>query len=115
MPVVAGMVTAGFQCNGKPVIARSLEKSQIEWVSVRHEEAGVFAAQAARDQMRRPALDLHGNGAGPPAGQKSLSAVDLDETPRARLIAYGVAVLAMVLSLLIRWPLWPVLHDAVPH
>jgi putative membrane protein len=28
------------------VIARSLEKSQIEWVSVRHEEAGAFAAQA---------------------------------------------------------------------
>jgi len=27
-------------------IARSLEKSEIEWVSVRHEEAGAFAAQA---------------------------------------------------------------------
>src|SRR6201990_3212942 len=28
------------------LIARSLEKSKIEWVSVRHEEAGAFAAQA---------------------------------------------------------------------
>ena len=28
------------------LIARSLEKSEIEWVSVRHEEAGAFAAQA---------------------------------------------------------------------
>src|SRR6476619_5061841 len=28
------------------LIARSLEKSDIEWVSVRHEEAGAFAAQA---------------------------------------------------------------------
>ena len=30
------------------LIARSLEKSEIEWVSVRHEEAGAFAAQARR-------------------------------------------------------------------
>jgi len=28
------------------LIARSLENSEIEWVSVRHEEAGAFAAQA---------------------------------------------------------------------
>jgi TPP-dependent 2-oxoacid decarboxylase len=28
------------------LIARSLDKSEIEWVSVRHEEAGAFAAQA---------------------------------------------------------------------
>ena len=28
------------------LIARSLEKSEIEWVSVRHEEAGAIAAQA---------------------------------------------------------------------
>src|SRR3954452_14739206 len=28
------------------LIARSLERSKIEWVSVRHEEAGAFAAQA---------------------------------------------------------------------
>src|SRR5713101_8388018 len=70
--VVAGMVTAGFGTMGKLVadiiietlqsagvkhcygivgdtlnlLARSLEKSEIEWVSVRHEEAGAFAAQA---------------------------------------------------------------------
>jgi PAS domain S-box-containing protein len=37
------------------------------------------------------------------------------ETPRARLVAYGVAVLATAVSLLARWPLWPVLGDAVPH
>src|SRR5438128_9209420 len=37
------------------------------------------------------------------------------ETPRARLIAYGVAVLAPAVSLLLRWLLWPVLGDAVPH
>src|SRR6516162_2243602 len=37
------------------------------------------------------------------------------EIPRARLVAYGVALLATAVSLLIRWPLWPVLGDAVPH
>src|SRR6266511_1879705 len=37
------------------------------------------------------------------------------ERPRARLVAYGVAVLAPMVSLLIRWPLWPVVGDAVPH
>src|SRR5260370_22559181 len=37
------------------------------------------------------------------------------ERPRARLVAYGVAVLAPALSLLVRWPLRPVLGDAVPH
>src|SRR5438034_6770695 len=37
------------------------------------------------------------------------------ERPRARLVAYGVAVLATAVSLLVRWPLWPVLGDAVPH
>jgi thiamine pyrophosphate-dependent enzyme len=30
------------------LIARSLEKSKIEWVSVRHEEAGAFAARKRR-------------------------------------------------------------------
>jgi K+-sensing histidine kinase KdpD len=35
------------------------------------------------------------------------------EPPRA--LAYGVAVLATAASLLVRWPLWPVLGDAVPH
>src|SRR5436189_3068458 len=34
---------------------------------------------------------------------------------RARLVAYGVALLAPAVSLLARWPLWPVLGDAVPH
>src|SRR5712691_6670135 len=41
--------------------------------------------------------------------------VRMHETPRSRLIAYSVAVLAPALSLLVRWPLWPVLGDAVPH
>jgi len=39
----------------------------------------------------------------------------MHETPRARLVAYSVAVLAPAVSLLLRWPLWPVLGDAVPH
>jgi PAS domain S-box-containing protein len=39
----------------------------------------------------------------------------MNETTRARLIAYSVAVLAPAVSLLVRWPLWPVLEDAVPH
>src|SRR4030088_2473394 len=34
---------------------------------------------------------------------------------RARAMAYGLAVLAPAVSLLIRWPLWPWLGDAVPH
>src|SRR5438105_2783811 len=39
----------------------------------------------------------------------------MHETPRGRLVAYGIAVLATAGCLLIRWPLWPVLGDAVPH
>src|ERR1043166_8159786 len=39
----------------------------------------------------------------------------MHETPRSRLVVYGVAVLAPAVSLLVRWPLWPVLEDAVPH
>ena len=39
------------------LIARSLEKSQIEWVSVRHEEAGAFAAQAEAQVAGRGSPD----------------------------------------------------------
>ncbi len=39
----------------------------------------------------------------------------MHETPRSRLVAYGVALLAPAVSLLVRWPLWPVLEDSVPH
>ncbi|HEV3120049.1 MAG TPA: PAS domain S-box protein [Gemmataceae bacterium] len=39
----------------------------------------------------------------------------MHETPRGRLVAYGIAVLATAGCLFIRWPLWPVLEDAVPH
>src|SRR4051812_8817620 len=39
----------------------------------------------------------------------------MHERPRSRLVAYGVAVLATAVSLLVRWPLWPVLEDTVPH
>jgi PAS domain S-box-containing protein len=41
--------------------------------------------------------------------------VGMHETRRPRLVAYGVALLATLGSLLIRWPLWPLLEDAVPH
>jgi PAS domain S-box-containing protein len=37
------------------------------------------------------------------------------ERPRARLVAFGLAVLATAGCLFIRWPLWPLLKDAVPH
>ena len=37
------------------------------------------------------------------------------ESRRARLVAYAVAVLGPVGSLLLRWPLRPVLGDAVPQ
>jgi len=37
----------------------------------------------------------------------------LREAPRS--VAYGVAVLVTAASLFVRWPLWPVLGDAVPH
>jgi two-component system sensor histidine kinase/response regulator len=36
------------------------------------------------------------------------------ETLRARLVAYGVAVLATGISILLRWPLWPVIGDHAP-
>src|SRR3954468_3534190 len=39
----------------------------------------------------------------------------MPEMRGARLVAYAVAVLATAVSLLVRWPLWPVLGDAVPH
>jgi PAS domain S-box-containing protein len=39
----------------------------------------------------------------------------MHETRPARLIAYAVAVLGPALSLLLRWPLWPVLEDYLPH
>src|SRR5438128_10793998 len=40
---------------------------------------------------------------------------DMREGRRERAIAYSLAVLAPAVSLLIRWPVWPVLGDAVPH
>src|SRR5579862_844334 len=39
----------------------------------------------------------------------------MNETPRTRLIAYSVAVLAPSVLLLLRWPLWPVLENSFPH
>src|SRR4051794_14284838 len=39
----------------------------------------------------------------------------MHEKPQNRRIAFALAVIAPALSLLIRWPLWPVLEDAVPH
>jgi two-component system sensor histidine kinase/response regulator len=37
------------------------------------------------------------------------------ESPRTRLIAYGVAVLGTAVCLLARWPLWPVLGNRHPY
>ncbi|HWE94924.1 MAG TPA: PAS domain S-box protein [Tepidisphaeraceae bacterium] len=39
----------------------------------------------------------------------------MHEKPRHPLAAYGVALGATALSLLVRWPLWPVLGNAVPQ
>src|SRR6266550_3703744 len=39
----------------------------------------------------------------------------MQERPRHPLAAYGVALAATAVSLLIRWPLWPVLGNAVPQ
>src|ERR1035438_4002619 len=39
----------------------------------------------------------------------------MNETTRARLIAYGVAVLAPAGSLLVRWPIWTVFENASPQ
>jgi PAS domain S-box-containing protein len=39
----------------------------------------------------------------------------MHETPRPRLLPYGVALLATAGCLLARWPLRPVLGDAAPH
>jgi two-component system sensor histidine kinase/response regulator len=38
----------------------------------------------------------------------------MHRTPRARLVAYGLALLAPTVSLLLRWALWPMLGNAVP-
>src|SRR5215469_1186422 len=45
----------------------------------------------------------------------SADEVRMHETPRARLLPYGVALLATTGCLLVRWPLRPVLGDAAPH
>src|SRR2546430_13052349 len=37
------------------------------------------------------------------------------ETPRSAVEVYGVALVATLVCLLVRWPLWPLLGDAVPH
>src|SRR5258705_7394458 len=37
------------------------------------------------------------------------------ESPRSALEVYGVDLAATLVCLLLRWPLWPVLGDAVPH
>jgi PAS domain S-box-containing protein len=39
----------------------------------------------------------------------------MHQTPRNRLVPYGVALLATAGCLLLRWPLRPLLGDAVPH
>src|ERR1700680_3221598 len=39
----------------------------------------------------------------------------MHDTRRARLASYRAAVLTTAVSLLVRWPLRPVLGDAVPH
>src|SRR6266481_9829228 len=39
----------------------------------------------------------------------------MHKTSRAQLVAFSVAVLAPAISLLLRWLLWPVLGDSVPH
>jgi PAS domain S-box-containing protein len=39
----------------------------------------------------------------------------MHERSRARWVGYGVAVLGTAACLLVRWPLWPVRGDAVPH
>ena len=39
----------------------------------------------------------------------------MHEGRRARALAYGMAVLAPAVSLLLRWPLWPVLGDTARH
>src|SRR5438874_4125833 len=41
--------------------------------------------------------------------------VRMHERPRHPLATYGLAVLATAASLLLRWPLWPVLGNAVPQ
>ena len=39
----------------------------------------------------------------------------MHERPRHPLVAHGVALAAVAVSLLVRWPLWPVLGNAVPQ
>src|SRR2546423_7427689 len=39
----------------------------------------------------------------------------MNDRPRVRRVAYVVAVLAPAVLLLVRWPLWPVLGNAVPQ
>ncbi len=39
----------------------------------------------------------------------------MNENRRARLVAYGVAVTATAVTVIVRWLLWPVIGDAVPH
>lgn len=44
-----------------------------------------------------------------------ISEYEMIERRRSYLVAYSLAVLAPAISLLLRWPLWPVIEDALPH
>ena len=55
------------------LIARSLEKSEIEWVSVRHEEAGAFAAQAEAQVADRLTAVAGGEGTAAQTGRGPLT------------------------------------------
>src|SRR5947209_13311589 len=41
--------------------------------------------------------------------------VRMHERPRHPLATFGLAILATAVSLLVRWPLWPLLGNAVPQ
>jgi PAS domain S-box-containing protein len=56
-----------------------------------------------------------GSGQAIPAATSMAAPSEFPGRERTRLFRYGVAVAITALSLLVRWPLWPVLGNQAPH
>jgi thiamine pyrophosphate-dependent acetolactate synthase large subunit-like protein len=74
------------------LIARELDKSEIEWVSMRHEEAGAFAAQAEAQ------VSGHLTAAARSCGPGSLHFIPLMGRPACALMSGGRDIPCIAMS-----------------
>src|SRR5438552_10406661 len=65
--------------------------------------------------MSRRKGHFRGRGSARPGARSTATReIDMNDTPRAGLIAYGAAVVTTAVSLLVRWPLWSLLGHHTP-